>query len=216
MARDDRPLPSPRTTIVGGRPPESGDGLPPVPTGIQRLLRLAAVDDDFADELVRRPLEVARTAGVPLTRSEAAILASIPAQQIVAMAAQLPAPPPRRREFLRQTAATAVVLLGGAALPTALTGCCPVEDEPGRPDINLMQGEGGADPEEPPVRVEHREMESDGGISPDLVETLEPTPPEEPVTAEEPPAEDSEPRPQHNEMTRRGGAKPDLPPEDGE
>ncbi len=216
MAGDDRPLPSPRTTIVGGRPPEDGAGLPPVPTGIQRLLRLASVDAAFADELVRRPLEVARTAGVELIPSEATILRSIPAEQLGSMAARLPPPPPQRREFLRQTAATAVVLLGGAALPGALGGCCPGEIEPERPDINLMQGEGGADPEEPPPRVEHREMETDGGANPYFDE-----PAGEEVTADEPateaPADDTaQQRPERNEMHTRGGAKPDLPDEDGE
>jgi len=47
MFRDDDPPegkdPSPRTTIVGGRPPDSPADLPPGPTGIQWLLRLASV-----------------------------------------------------------------------------------------------------------------------------------------------------------------------------
>lgn len=115
--------PSPRTTIVGGRPPERRAGLPAVPTGIQQLLRLASVDPAFRARLVERRGDVAAAAGVILTANEAAVLAAIPAVQLEAMAAHLPPPAPPRRDLLRRTAATAVVLLGGAVLSD--TGCKP-------------------------------------------------------------------------------------------
>jgi len=47
----ENPNPSPRTTIVGGRPPEDTGSSHPVPVGIQRLLRLAAEDPSFKLEL---------------------------------------------------------------------------------------------------------------------------------------------------------------------
>ena len=105
---------SPRTTIVGGRPPEKNAGLPPVPTGIQKLLRLAEVDAGFRRELLARRAGIASAAGVALTASEAAILDAVPAAQLEAMVGHLPPPPASRRTFLRQTASTAVMLLGGA------------------------------------------------------------------------------------------------------
>ena len=56
MMKQDEPratLPSPRTTIVGGRPPEGEENLPPVPTGMQQLLRLAAVEPRFRQQLLK-------------------------------------------------------------------------------------------------------------------------------------------------------------------
>lgn len=127
MFSDDPPEesknPSPRTTIVGGRPPEESPQTPPVPTGMQKLLRLAAVDPEFARELVLRRDQVAAAAGVELNARERAMLQAVPEEQLRAMIEILPPPPEARRDFLRKTAATAVVLLGGAVL----SGC---EDKP--------------------------------------------------------------------------------------
>ena len=228
--------PSPRTTIVGGRPPESGAKLPPVPTGIQRLLRLASVDSSFRCELVQRRAAVAGAAEVDLTASEQAILAAIPAEQLTEMAHRMPPPPPPRRQFLRQTAATAVVLLGGAALAENLSACkkatpkpdgpehpgdrplhremdsdggASPDEPPERPVHRDMDTTGGADPEEPPERPEHRNMETEGGAEPE-------EPPERPETNQSPTAgimPDTPPeRPDHPELHDKGGAKPDLPP----
>lgn len=199
MMKNDDPTegatPSPRTTIVGGQPQEDGATLPPVPTGIQRLLRLASVDPSFRRELVERRDKVAQAAEVMLTPSEAAVLAAIPAAQLEQMAEQMPPPAPPRREFLRQTAATAVVLLGGAALGEAVTGCRnkakePNSDTPDRPETREVEAVGGAAPDLPPDRPDHR-MEAPGGAAPDV-------PPE---------------RPEHRDMETEGGADPNEPPE---
>jgi hypothetical protein len=158
MFGDDEPKnPSPRTTIVGGQPPGNSAELPPVPTGIQRLLRLASVDDGFRRELLARRGGLASVAEVELTASERAILQAIPAAQLEAMIGSLPPPAEDRRSFLRQTAATAVMLLGGAALSS-----CDNRAE------RRLQAPGGAAPDVPPPRPEHRETEADGGISPHL------------------------------------------------
>lgn len=202
---DERETPSPKKTIVGGRPPEAATATPPVPTGIQRLLRLAAVDEAFRRTLLDRRGDVAAAAGVTLTATERAVLAAIPERQILAMATNLPPPDPARREFLRATAASAVVLLGGALLADCSGGCVvrgmqsdvpppapvPPEPPPPRPDENLMQSEGGIAPDEPPPRPDENLMQSLGGIAPD-----EPPPP----------------RPDESLMQRTGGARPDEPP----
>jgi hypothetical protein len=170
---DDGSTPAPRTTIVGGRPPEQDREGPPVPTGIQRLLRLAAVDADFRDRLVAQRDAVAEAAGIALSASERAMLRAIPAAQLAGMAAQLPEPPSARRDFLRKTAATAVVLLGGAALSDCSgDGCGQAggagEDPPDRPRHKPMETEGGAAPHEPePERKREREMIRVGGAAPD-------------------------------------------------
>ena len=180
--------PSPRTTIVGGRPPEDGAALPPVPTGIQQLLRLAAVDSAFARELVERRESMADVADVALTPNEALVLHAAPGPQLEQMIAAVPPPDPNRRTFLRQTASTAVLLLGGAALASA-EGCRsasktssagaapdepppkqetpPVEQPPQRPEHPETPVAGGAAPDEPPERVKHREMQETGGAAPD-------------------------------------------------
>lgn len=211
---------SPRRTIVGGRPPEPASAAPPVPTGIQRLLRMAALDGSFLAQLVERRAEVAPAAGVELTATEVAILRAIPGEQLIAMAARMPPPAePPRREFLRQSAATAVVLLGGAALAACDACSSPVivrgatadmpaplpppplpppqpqpqfaEPPPPRPDVNDMQTEGGAAPDEPPPRPDQMPPPP-AGIRPDIPPEPQPPPP-----YPSPP----------------GGARPDMPPE---
>jgi hypothetical protein len=213
---DDPKNPSPRTTIVGGQPPESCRGaspsaprpltaagdLPPVPTGIQRLLRLASVDPAFARELGARRAEMAAAAGIELTASERAIVQVIPAAQLQAMIGGLPPPDEDRRSFLRQTAASAVVLLGGAVLGPG----CPVRGA--RSDVP---------PEPPPARPEGPEP-MPAGVRPGVPPEPPPPRPEGPapptagVRPEPPPPRDGgfdapPPRPPDNRPTR--GIRPD-------
>jgi hypothetical protein len=208
---DDPKNPSPRTTIVGGQPPLSCRGasppapqpqedadLPPVPTGLQRLMRLASVDPAFARELGARRAEVAAAAGIELTASERAILQAIPAAHLQAMIGGLPPPDEDRRSFLRQTAASAVVLLGGAVLGP---GCpvrgsradVPPEPTPPRPDEPPPVPAGAridVPPEAPPRPLEPTAPPA--GIRPDV------------------PAEPPPPRPADNQPTR--GIRPDRRP----
>jgi hypothetical protein len=213
------------------------DGLPPVPTGIQRLLRLASVDEAFRAELIARRDSVATPAGIELTASERAVLRAIPAPQLGAMIAGLPPPADDRRAFLRGAAASAVVLLGGAALggcpgpvggarpdippppdggaaspevPTITAGVRP--DQPVRPDSRESAVGGGAAPDRPPARPDDREMMRTGGAAPDRPPPRPPrneTPTEGGAAPDEPPE-----RPTYNEMQGKGGAAPDRRPRD--
>ncbi|MBI5502218.1 MAG: hypothetical protein HY907_18385 [Deltaproteobacteria bacterium] len=217
MFRDDEPMDSrcvsPRTTIVGGRPPETRTDLPPVPTGIQKLLRLASVDPSFRAELLRRRAGIAPVSSVELTASEAAILAAIPDVQLEQMILMMPPPPASRRTFLRQTASTAVMLLGGAVLAECVSACkghradAPPSgdaDAAGGADVPTEAGGASDVPrppgppvwEGPPPRPE--DMPPPAGIQPDW-------PPgpsdEEPVPA----------RPDVNPMEAEGGIAPHLP-----
>lgn len=148
MFGDDEPgratLPSPRTTIVGGRPPEAGAVLPPIPTGLQRLLRLASADAAFEAELVRRRADLAPAAGIELAASERAILAAASADQLRAMIASLPAPPMDRRAFLKEAAVAALAALAG----TQLAACR--KEAPAQPP----EGDAGADPSDAAIKVE--------------------------------------------------------------
>lgn len=116
--------------------------LPAIPAGLQKLLRLASVDEPFREQLIRRRAAVAPAAGVQLTANEERILQSIPDGQIRVLAEGMPPPAPQRREFLRQSAATAVVLLGGAVLSQTLTGCR---------DTEIQAADPAAQPEPEPV-----------------------------------------------------------------
>jgi len=129
----------------------------PVPVGLEALLGLAAVDEDFRRRLVERRGDLADAAGVELTPSERAILASIPSEQLEAMAERVPPPPSHRREFLRSAAASAVVLLGGASL----AGCERVRP----PQESPVEG----------IRAEEP-LPMTAGVMPDM-------PPERPVPA---------------------------------
>jgi hypothetical protein len=227
LPADEPAIPSPRTTIVGGRPPAEGAELPPVPTGLQRLLRLASVDEAFRGELLRRRAEMATVAGIELSQSERAILAVVPERQIATMVENLPPPSADRRDFLRQSARAAVLLLGGAAL-TGSEGCRdpqPRSEETKRP-MHLEQTKGER-PDPPPERhhvpdpvdaapARPQQTPVPAGIRP------APSPPPEPKASAEPDPQPvvigglvAEPPPsriEQNEMQAKGGAAPDEPP----
>lgn len=179
--------------------PEDAPQLPPVPTGIQSLLRLASVDATFREELVLRRADLAPVAKIPLTDSERAILGAIPDDQLREMAAKMPPPPPARRDFLRQTASTALVLLGGVALASTLGAF----HEPGPLRLmgcNPMASGGGAAPDWPeePVTTAAGDDDSAAGDDDSAKEAATPL--------EQHPA-----RPEHTKLPTRGGAAPDLP-----
>ena len=233
--------PSPRTTIVGGRPPEKSANLPPVPTGIQTLLRLAALDGAFRAELIEKRDTAATAAGVDLTPNERRVLSAVPEAHLGRMIDRVPAPPPRRRDFLRSTAASAVILLGGTGL-AAVEGCKdPAPDRkpertmslgvtPDEPPPRAPAADAGAAREDPPPRPEHRETETDGGAAPEEppprpehreTETVggaaphEPPPPpqpREPTPDAGTAPEEPPPRPDHRDTETEGGAAPDEPP----
>ena len=199
------PAPKPPASSSDSQP-----GLPPVPTGIQRLLRLASLNESFLRELVARRGDVAPVAGVPLTPSEAAVLAAIPEPQLLEMARQMPPPLAPRREFLRQTAATAVVLLGGAALAEGATGC---NETSSKDPVEPKRKSQGKDPDQP-TRTTRRETDLTGGAAPD-------EPPERPdasasastIGAEGPPPPPPPPPPRPDyRLQAPGGANPDMPP----
>lgn len=197
MFGDDEPEnPSPRTTIVGGRPPESAGAPPPVPTGLQRLLRLASVDEGFQAQLLQQRADFAEAAGVELSASERAVLNAASPEQLSQMIGCLPPPPTDRRTFLKEAALAALALVAAPAL----SGCKPGDaaaEAPPRPDRPMATR--GIRPIDRPLlddpdagaRVERPEMHTKGGIAPDPV-------PE---------------RPLHNDMLSEGGIAPHVPEE---
>ena len=199
-----RGLPSPRTTIVGGRPPEGAPSRFPVPTGIQKLLHLAAASPEFLRLLLQRRAHVAEAAGVGLTGSEAAVLGAISDGQLAAMAGAVP------RSSLgpssRQVAAAAVVLLGGAG-----TASCDFAVEAAdRVLRSEMATDGGAAPDEPPPR-DTAMPAPPAGIAPDIPEDLPPVAPDDPPAIPE--LDEPAVEPILDEARPTRGIRPDVPPE---
>jgi hypothetical protein len=204
---------SPRKTIVGGRPPETPGELPPVPTGIQRLLRLAASDPAFRAKLLEQRDVVASGVGVELTATERVVLRAASVAQLEAMAEHLPPVAPRR-DFIRQSAAAAAALIGAPAL-LACESCTPTrgiqpDEPPPRPTQSELPSTGGAAPDEPPPRPETNQMQTEGGAAPE--EPPPPPPPPYPAPTGVRPDPPPEPeRPGTSQPTR--GIRADLPPE---
>ena len=63
-----------RTTIVGGRPPGSGQPIGPIPRGIEILLKKAAVDTEFREILLDDPNQAAAAIELELEPVESAML----------------------------------------------------------------------------------------------------------------------------------------------
>lgn len=124
-----------RTTIVGGRPPGSGQPLGPIPRGIEVLLKKAAVDPDFRLHLLQGRAAAADLLGLRLEAAEALMLAAAPAEQLEAVIARTIVPQEHRRAFLGQAVAAML-----AAVGVATAGC---SEEP-RPRVKGIQ------PDHPP------------------------------------------------------------------
>jgi hypothetical protein len=119
-----------RTTIVGGQPPGNERSLELVPSGLEQLLGMAAVDEAFRDALLADPSGTAEGVGLELVQAEQRVLASVSREQLAAMIGQVDRrlPDPDRRSFLSLAGAAMVALAGGASL--AGVACKSI----GRPD----------------------------------------------------------------------------------
>ena len=148
--RADRPLEQEavRTTIVGGRPPGSGQPVGDIPRGIEVLVKKAAVDAQFKSLLLAERAGAAQAIGLTLEPAETMMLAVAPAAQLEAIIARTNVPMEHRRAFLGHAA---------AAMLSALVAASPnvLEAQGPRPGEDLPDG--GVRPELP-----------EGGIRPTL------------------------------------------------
>lgn len=108
--------PAVRTTIVGGRPPGSGQGIGAIPRGIEVLVKKAAVDAAFRTRLLAVRAGAAVDIGLVLAPSEAALLAAVPEAQLAAMISGTRVPERHYAAFLGSAAAVMLAALG-------LVGC---------------------------------------------------------------------------------------------
>ncbi len=148
--RADRPAEQPavRTTIVGGRPPGSGQPIGDIPRGMEVLLKKAAVDPAFKDLLLRDRTAAAASIGLALEPAEAMMLAATPAGQLEAIIARTTVPQQHRRVFLGQAAAAML-----AALAVVTQGCDRPPPPAGgsRPPDRPPTPTKGIQPDQPPV-----------------------------------------------------------------
>ena len=138
-----------RVTIVGGRPP--GDDVRiPVPMGIERVLRKAAVNEDFRHKLLEDRAAALEASGLALTPSERAILLGAPEDQLASMIEQIAPADPTRRSLLRRLAAAAGIALFGAGLAGSGSSCKRDEEEAMKEAITGIRPEQKVRPDEPP------------------------------------------------------------------
>jgi hypothetical protein len=130
--RADRPVEQEavRTTIVGGRPPGSGQSVGPIPRGIEVLVKKAAVDPEFKELLLQERAAAAEQIGLMLDPAEAMMLAAAPRVQLEAVIAQTSVPEEHRRAFLGKAAAAMLAAIGIVA---PATGCGGKGIQPDRP-----------------------------------------------------------------------------------
>jgi hypothetical protein len=155
--------------------------LPPIPMGLQKLLRRAATDAECYARVLALRGEAAADEGIEFNAREKAMLGAVTEAQLRGMIEAL-RPAPGRRGFLQQA-----VLLGGVTL--GLSGCeerSPVLTAGVRPDVpptttpevvpspsrsdEAPPPPAGIRPDVPPERPEHPGMHTKGGAEPSIPE----------------------------------------------
>lgn len=214
-----------RTTIVGGRPPGSGQPVGAIPRGVEVLIKKAAVDPEFRAALLTRRAAAADQIGLRLDPAEAAMLAAAPGEQLEAIIDRTTVPQEHRRAFLGKAAAAMLAALGfsqAACNPVAPAGIAPepppstgVEPDlpPPRPAVNDEPASSGNEPSAVPGASSGTEAPREAGEPlpsaepPDpVIRGIRPDLPAEPAGTEGP-ASTPPPPPAPT------GIRPDLPPE---
>jgi hypothetical protein len=174
-----------RTTIVGGRPPGSGQSVGAIPRGIEVLIKKAAVDPAFKQSLLAGRDKAAAEIGLRLEPAETLMLRAVPEDQLETIIGRTSVPQEHRRVFLGKAAAAML-----AALGLTQTAC------------RDQNAPGGARPDLPPATTT--------GIQPDMPEDLQP-PPVEPVGGtppEDAPPQTSSDAPEKANSEQTGGSSP--------
>jgi hypothetical protein len=101
------------TTIVGGRPPGSGQPVGNIPRGMEVLVKKAAVDPEFRALLLAQRDQAAQSIGLTLEPAEAMMLRGVPAAQLQKIIAETVVPEEHRRTFLSYTGVAMLAILVG-------------------------------------------------------------------------------------------------------
>jgi len=133
-----------RTTIVGGRPPGSGQSVGPIPRGVEVLVKKAAVDPAFRARLLELRDGAAAEIGLSLEPAEALMLRSVPAEQLEAIVRSTQVSPRLRPVFLGTAASLMLAALGTTGCPPAPTrGIQPDPPPPGAASEPASGAQGG-------------------------------------------------------------------------
>lgn len=138
---------TPRTTIVGARPPGSGEGPGDVPRGIEVLIKKASVDAEFKKLLTDKRSGAAEEIQLRLDPAEVAMLNSVPASQLEAIIARTKVSWKSRAAFLGRAAAVMLAALGTATLTT---GCGTKGHDADRSELAKKEMEAPADEDSGP------------------------------------------------------------------
>jgi len=189
-----------RTTIVGGRPPGSGQSVGDIPRGIEILVKKAAVDPKFKELLLSKRAEAADEIGLKLDPAEAMMLQAAPAEQLEVVIDRTVVPREHRRVFLGKAAAAML-----AALGLGQAGCQEEAVTGSRPDYPAPTGSAPdmpPDPEETPADGSAEgAADSDQADEKPATEQPNDSPPDQTIRGIRP---DRVPAPT--------GSRPDLPP----
>ena len=203
-----------RTTIVGGRPPGSGQPVGEIPRGIDVMVAKASIDPDFRETLLAHRSKAADSIGLNLDPAEAAMLDIVPEAQLVAVIDRTKVHPKRRAAFLGRAASVMLAALGAGAI---LAGACAptlgispehpvskgIQPDPPKQEapaaVEDAPGEVPAAPPDPPTRPDRPAVSV--GILPDVAEEVPPAAEEE--------VDDEIPPPPTDPVTR--GIRPDRP-----
>jgi len=228
-----------KTTIVGGQPPGNERPLPPIPVGIEEVLGMASVNDEFAQALYSDRSAAVQASGVELTATEHGILGAIDDGSLRQMVGNVEGAVPNRerRAFLARSAAALLVLAGGGAAAAA-AACSDSKPKPSTKPTPPVPADAAAappdpadaaaapppppdarprpvDPPRPPTGINpDRPLPQTRGISPDR-----PPPPTRGVRPDRPPQERRPTKgirpdiPPPKETFKDGGARPDRPDE---
>lgn len=132
-----------KTTIVGGQPPGNERDMQTIPTGIEELLAMAAVDDKFAAALIENREKAIASSGVQLTPTEKSVVVATSDEALRQMIGNIEnrIPARERRTFLKKSAAALLALVGGGIVASAGLACNKEETVKGiRPDVPDQPG----------------------------------------------------------------------------
>ena len=175
-----------RHTIVGGRPRARRKRKIRIPIGIEKVLCRAAADPTFQQTLLEDRVATLATLEAELTKTELAILTSIPAASLAEMVLRIDLERHSRRKFMRgvvaatlaaATAGLGVLGCNGTAEPEEINrygGMAPdpppdICDGTEAPDV---VAEDGTDLAAPDV-VEPEDVSMRAGIPPDPADVVE-------------------------------------------
>lgn len=158
-------------TIVGGRPQAVKERRTDIPRGLELVVKKAAVDTGFREELLLKREKLIDELGIPLDPSEKTMLACVPLDHLEKMIAATTVPPAQRKTLAGASAAAMIAILTGLTfVPVA-----------GRAEMPARQNVETSEAFSPPVAPRPSAAPPKGehlltGIRPDDPENLEPVP----------------------------------------